>query len=77
MQTIRLRVNEKVYKQLMWFFNKFSKDDLQIIGENDEFLSIQKELHIELENFEAGKAEFIDLHQLDDELESALQKYKT
>ena len=76
MQTIRLRVNEKVYKHLMWFLNKFSKDELQIIEENEEFLSIQKDLQDELNRIEAGKAEFVDLQQLDDELESTLRKYE-
>lgn len=76
MQTIRLRVNEKVYKNLMWFLNKFSKDELQIIEENDEFLSIQKDLHKELEKVERGSAEFIDIQQLDDELESTIRKYE-
>lgn len=76
MQTIRLRVNEKVYKHLMWFLNKFSKDELQIIEENEEFLSIQKDLQGELNRIETGKAEFIDLQQLDDELESTIRKYE-
>ena len=76
MQTIRLRVNEKVYKHLMWFLNKFSKDELQIIEENEEFLSIQKDLQDELNRIEAGKAEFVNLQQLDDELESTIRKYE-
>jgi hypothetical protein len=76
MQTIRLRVNEKVYKHLMWFLNKFSKDELQIIEENEEFLSIQEDLYRELEKVEKGNAEFIDLQQLDDELESTIRKYE-
>ncbi|WP_017732859.1 hypothetical protein [Nafulsella turpanensis] len=76
MQTIRLRVNEKVYKHLMWFLNKFSKDELQIIEENEEFLSIQKDLQDELNRIEAGKAEFVGLQQLDDELESTIRKYE-
>jgi hypothetical protein len=60
----------------MWFLNKFSKDELQIIEENEEFLSIQKELHGELERIETGKAEFIDLKQLEDELESTIRKHE-
>jgi hypothetical protein len=60
----------------MWFLNKFSKDELQIIEENEEFLSIQKDLQDELNRIETGKAEFIDLQQLDDELESTIRKYE-
>jgi hypothetical protein len=76
MQTIRLRVNEKVYKHLIWFLNKFSKDELQIIEENDEFLSIQEDLKKELEKVEKGNAEFVDLQQLDNDLESTIRKYE-
>lgn len=76
MQTIRLRVNEKVYKHLMWFLNKFSKDELEIIEENEEFLSVQKDLQSELEKLEGNKMEFIDLQELEDDLESTIRKYE-
>lgn len=76
MQTSRLRVTENVYKHLMWFINKFSKDELQIIEENDEFLAIREDLHRELEKIEKGDAEFIDIQQLDDELEATIRKYE-
>lgn len=76
MQTIRLRVNDKIYKQLMWFLGRFSKDEIQVITENTEFLSIQAYLQTELEQLEAGKAEFLSIDQLDDELETTIQKYE-
>ncbi|AHM63387.1 hypothetical protein D770_25720 [Flammeovirgaceae bacterium 311] len=76
MQTIRLRVNDKVYKHLMWFLNKFSKDELEIIEEDQQFLSAQKELHKDLEMLEKGQAELIDLQQLDDELEATIRRYE-
>ena len=76
MQTIRLRVNDKVYKHLMWFLNKFSKDELQIIEEDQQFLSAQKDLKKDLEMLEKGQAEFIDLQQLDDELEATIRRYE-
>lgn len=71
-----LRVNEKVYKHLIWFLNKFSKDELEIIEENKEFLSIQKDLKDELERIESGKAEFVDMQQLEDELDSTIRKHE-
>lgn len=76
MHMIRLRVNEKVYKHLMLFLKKFGKDELQIIDENGEFLSIQKDLREELNKVETGKAEFVDLQELDDELESTIRKHE-
>lgn len=76
MQTIRLRVNDKVYKHLMWLLNKFSKDEIEIIEENQHFLSVQKELKRDLEVLEKGQAELIDLQQLDDELEATIRRYE-
>lgn len=76
MQTIRLRVNDKVYKHLMWFLNKFSKDELQIIEEDQQFLSAQKELKNDLDMLEKGQTEYIDLQQLDDELEATIRRYE-
>jgi len=76
MQTIRLRVNEKAYQHLMWFLNKFSRDELQIIEENEDFLAIQKDLQKELQKVEGGNAEFMNLQQLDDDLETTIKKYE-
>jgi hypothetical protein len=40
MQTIRLRVNEKVYKNLIRLLSKFSKEEIQVIEELTEQISI-------------------------------------
>lgn len=76
MPTIRLRVNEKAYQHLMWFLQKFSPEELQIIEENGDFKSIQGDLQKELEIVENSKAEFIDLQQLDNDLEITIRKYE-
>lgn len=60
----------------MWFFNKFNKDEQEVIKEDEEFLSILKELQNELTGIETGKAEFIDLQELDDGLESTIANMK-
>ena len=76
MQTIRLRVNDKIYKHLMWFLRRFNKEEIQVIRENNEFLSIQEYLNKELEKIENGTAEFMNIDQLDDELETTIQNYE-
>ncbi|MGF1639213.1 MAG: tRNA pseudouridine synthase A [Cyclobacteriaceae bacterium] len=76
MQTVRLKVNEKVYKHLVWFLSKFSKDEFQIIEESDEYSSIHEELHRELQQIEKGNVEFIDMQHLEDELEATIRKYE-
>jgi hypothetical protein len=76
MQTIRLRVNEKVYQHLMWFLRKFTKEELEIIEEDAAFSNAQKELKQDLAQLKKGEAEFLDIDQLDQELENTLKRYE-
>ena len=64
MHTIRLRVNDKVYKHLIKILSKFSKEDMQVVTEDDTFISIQKYLEKELTQVENGSAEYIDSDEL-------------
>lgn len=76
MQTIRLRVNDKVYKNLMWFLERFKKDEIQVINENSEFISIQNYLRGELDQLESGNSEFVTIDQLENDLEQTIRKYE-
>ncbi|MBN1340175.1 MAG: hypothetical protein JXA03_12675 [Bacteroidales bacterium] len=76
MQTIRLRVNDKVYRNLMWFLERFRKDEIQVINEDSEFISMQEYLKEELKLLENGQSEFLTLEELDHELEKTIQKYE-
>jgi len=76
MQTIRLQVNNDTYKHLMWFLSKFKKEELNIINENEEFISIKKYLHDELKNIGNDADEFVDINQLDAELEATIREYE-
>ena len=76
MQTIRLRVNDKIYNHLMWFLKRFNKEELQVIREDKEFLSIQEYLNQEFEKIENGTAKFLTVDQLNDELEATIRNYE-
>ena len=76
MQTIRLRISERVYSHLMWFLKRFSRSEVEIIRENDEFMAVHEYLENELETIENGTAEFINLEQLDEKLETTIRKYE-
>jgi len=58
----------------MWFLQRFSSEEIQVIQENNEFLSVQQYLKKELVSVEEGKAEYISLEELDQELESTIRK---
>ena len=76
MQTIRLRVSEKVFGNLMKILAGFRKDDLEVISENEEYLSIQKYLKRELDKIKEGKATYFTLDELDNELEDIVKDYE-
>jgi len=77
MQTIKLKVSDKIVKNLMWFLGRFDKDEIQVIGENSEFVSVQKYMQDELSKLENGNAEFINIDELDDHLEATIRSYET
>ena len=76
MQTIRLRVNDKVYKHLIKILSKFNKEEIQVITEDDKFISIQKYLEKELAQVEEGRAEYIDINDLDNYLDDTIRKHE-
>ncbi len=76
MHTIRLRVNDKVYKHLIKILSKFSKEEIQVITEDDTFISIQQYLEKELAQVEEGSAEYIDLDELNNHLDDTIRKYE-
>ncbi len=74
MQTIRLRVNDKAYKNLIRLLSKFSKDEVEVIEENDTFLSIQQYLEKELASVEEGTAKYTTIEALENRLDATLRK---
>jgi len=76
MHTIRLRVDNKIYKNLMWFLARFSKDEIQIEEETDQFISTRQYLEKELNIIEEGKAEYMSIEQLDNDLDAFLQSHE-
>jgi len=74
MQTIRLRVNDKVYKNLIRLLSKFSKEEIQVIEENDTYLSIQQYLEKELTRVDDGSAEYTSIEELENRLDATIRK---
>ncbi|MDF1575469.1 MAG: hypothetical protein P1P86_09800 [Bacteroidales bacterium] len=74
MQTIRLRVKDKVYKNLIRLLSKFSKDEVEVIEENDTFLSIQQYLEKELASVEEGTAKYTTVKALENRLDATIHK---
>ena len=76
MQTIRIRVNDKIYKRLLKVLSRYNYEDIQIIEENDNFISTEQYLIKELEKLKKGDSGFMDINQLEDDLESVIRKIR-
>jgi hypothetical protein len=68
MLTIRLQVHEAIYDKLMWLLGKFSREEIQIIPEPDNFEKNRQYLVSELDEILSGKAEFVDFEEAEKRL---------
>lgn len=76
MHTIRLRVNNRIYSNLMWLLNKFKKDEIEIITEDEQYISIQSYLQDTLKEIDNGNVSFDTITDLDKKLENRIKKYE-
>lgn len=76
MQTIHLKIEDKAYDKVMWLLSKFNKDEIEIIGDNDDFIASRKYLHAEFEELNSGKSELWDIDQADIYLEDIVKKHE-
>jgi hypothetical protein len=76
MQTVRLRINDKIYDKLIWLLSKFSKEEVEIIPESEDFIRNQKYLAGELDEILSGKATFLELNETETRLENVIKKHE-
>jgi hypothetical protein len=74
MQTIKLRINERIYDRLLGILGRFNKDEIEIIPEDAEFLENQKYLESELIEMVQGIASYIDIEEAEKRLEAIIAK---
>ena len=74
MQTIQLKVSEKVYEKLMALLSRFGKGDVEIVS--DDFVSERDYLQKELDEIKSGKAEFYSQDELEKRTEELISKYE-
>ena len=60
----------------MWFLGRFNNDEIQILNESNEFLSVQQYLENELLAMESGKRDFVGMDELENHLEKSIRKYE-
>ncbi|HUH74170.1 MAG TPA: hypothetical protein VLZ75_07165 [Chitinophagales bacterium] len=74
MHTIKLKINDKVFDRLIWFLSKFSKDEVEIIEEDTEFIENQKYLKKEFDEILSGNATFLEMDEVEARLEKIIKR---
>jgi hypothetical protein len=74
MQTIRLKINDKVYDKVMWLLGKFNRNEIEIIPDDPSYIEYQKYLQNELDEINDGKAKFQSIYELEARLDNAINK---
>ena len=76
MHTIRLKISNEVYDKFIWFLNRFTSDEVEIIPEDDEFEETREYLEKELEEIKSGKATFYSQKELEKRLDQVIRKHE-
>lgn len=76
MHSLRLKIDEKIYDKLLMLLNKFSRDELEIIVDDDNFENNKKYLESELNEILDGTAKFYSVNEVEQRLESVVKKHE-
>jgi len=76
MQSIRLLINDKIYDRIMWLLKKFSKDEVKIITEEEDFQLTKEYLEKELNEMDNGKASYYSLEESERKLKNTISKHE-
>jgi hypothetical protein len=60
----------------MWLLNKFKKDEIEIITEDEQYVSIQSYLQNTLNQIDNENVSFDSITELDKKLEDRIKKHE-
>ncbi len=72
MHTIQLKINDKVYDRFLWLLSKFNKEEVEIVSENQDFISTKSYLQEQLNEIQSGHANFISQSELESRLDQII-----
>lgn len=76
MHTIKLKINDRIYDKLIRQLGKFSKDEVEIVLDELNFVETKKYLDAELDEIRSGKAKFITVNEAEQRLENLIRKHE-
>ena len=73
MQTVRLKISDKVYDKVMWLLSKFNRNEVEIIPDDPSYIEYQEYLQNELDEINNGKAKFHTIAELEARLDNVIK----
>jgi hypothetical protein len=68
MNTIQLKISDKVYDRVIWLLSKFGSDEIEIVSDISEFDAASDYLKDELLEVENGRAKLISQEEFEKSL---------
>jgi len=72
MHTLQLKIIDKVYERFLLLLSKFNKDEVEIVCEDQYFISTKNYLQRELDEIQSGNANFISQGDLESRLDQII-----
>ena len=72
MPTIQLKISDKVYDKFLWLLSKFNKEEVEILNEDQDFISAKKYLQKELDEINSGNASFFSQTEFESRLDQII-----
>jgi hypothetical protein len=65
MKTIQLKISDKVYDKFIWLLSKFSKEEIEIINDDENFVATKNHLQNKLSEIDAEQTLFVSKEVLE------------
>lgn len=69
MRNVQLKINDKVYDRFLLLLSKFNSDEVEIVNEDQDFVSAQSFLRKELDEIQSGNAKFVSQSEFENRLD--------
>jgi len=76
MHTIKLKIDDRIYDELIRQLGKFSKDEVEIVMDESNFNETKNYLNAELDEITSGKAKFFTVNEAEQRLENLIKKHE-
>ena len=76
MHSVKLKIDDKIYDNLLRLLSKFNKDELEIVIEDSNWVEQKQYLEAELKEVIEGNAAFYSINEVEQRLEKIIKKHE-